>query len=269
MTNLLRSGRDAVKQFEVPLYFVTAVLALYLAAGNLLRGAKWPSEAFWQPWSAAFIGLILTALYVPAYALYKALDAHYEKLEKEAAETSSERATLDLDLRVVCQRVVSGIADACRGVEINDLAAHVWLCNEDGSFDRRARFLLPEARRHSGVRWSKGKGVAGMAWESNKDLRADLRPVQEKLKALGREQFDALPARDRHGLTASEVESTLTYTGVCAFRLFSKEQLVGIFLIDYTGQDHFDCVARASDERPVSTTIAACEERLSEIPSGL
>ncbi len=51
--------------------------------------------------------------------------------------------------------------------------------------------------------------------------------------------------------------------------LVSKEQLVRIFLIDYTSQDHFDCVARASDERPASTWIAACEERLSEIPSGL
>jgi len=246
---------------------VTAGLALYLAGGNLLRGAEWPSEDFWQPWSAAFVGLVLTALYVPVYTLYKALDAHYERTEKEEAEAENERATLDRDLQVVCQRVVSGIADACRGVEINEVAAHVWLCSTDGSFDPRARFLLPEARKRSGVPWARGKGVAGMAWEEDKDLRANLRPVHETVNELSREDFDALPARERHGLTASEVESTLAYTGVCAIRLFSERDLLGFFLIDYTGRDHFDCVAQASLERPVSTAIAACEERLAEASS--
>jgi hypothetical protein len=261
--------RDLVKPFEFPLYFVTAVLALYLAAGNILRGADWPSEGFWHPWSVAFVGLIITALYVPVYALYKALDAHYERLEKEEAEAANERATLDRDLQVVCQRVVSGIADGCPGVEINDLGAHVWLCQSDGSFDRRARFLLPEARKRSGVSWGRGKGVAGMAWEEEKDLLADLRPVHETLRRLSREEFDALPARERHGLTASELESTLAYTGVCAIRLFAKDAFVGLFLIDYTGQDQFNCVAEMSAKRPVSTAIAACEERLAEVLSPL
>jgi hypothetical protein len=75
-----------------------------------------------------------------------------------------------------------------------------------------------------------------------------------------------LPKRDRHGLTASEVKSTLTYTGVCAIRLFVENDFVGVFVIDYTGHDHFDCVAQASGQRPVSTAIAACEERLGDAP---
>ncbi|HEX2233709.1 MAG TPA: hypothetical protein VHG69_10135 [Thermoleophilaceae bacterium] len=268
----VRKVRDALKRAEVALYVVTAVLGLYLAGGNAMRGAKWPDEATWQPWTVWFCALVAAALYVPLYALYKAIDAHFEESDKEAAEAEKAKAATDADLQLICQRVVSAVSEACPAVAINDLAAHVWLCRDDGSFDRRAFFTLPEKRKSSGIVWRKGRGVAGMAWEGNEDLRSDLRPLHDKLADLGAAGFDELPAKERHGLTAAEVRSSRQYTGVCAMRLFSQDEtrrLLGIFIIDYMGRGEFDCVAEASRRRPISTYLAGCEEILSTATAAL
>lgn len=263
---MLRKARDAIKRIEVPLYVVTAVVALYLAAGNLLRGAKWPDEATWAAWSGWFVALVAAAVYVPVYAFYKALDAHYERVDKDTAELARAKTALDVDLQLICQRVVSAVSEACPRVGINDLAAHVWLCQADGSFDRRAFFTLPEQRKSSGIAWRKGKGVAGMAWAGDEDLRSDLRGLHRTLDEVGPADFDRLSEKARHGLTAAEVLSSRQYTGVCAIRLFAREKtprLIGVFIIDYMGEDEFDCVAEASKRRPISTLLAGCEGILS------
>jgi hypothetical protein len=161
---------------------------------------------------------------------------------------------------------VSAVGEACHKVEINDLAAHVWLCRDDGTFDRKAFFTLPEQRKSSGIVWCRGKGVAGMAWEGNEDLRSDLRRLHADLDKLGQEGFDQLPAKARHGLIAAEINSSRQYTGVCAMRLFSRDPdrtLLGVFIIDYMGATEFDCVAKASTKRPISTYLAGCEDILS------
>lgn len=62
---MLRSVRDRLKRFEGFLYFVTAVLGVYLAGANLLRSAKWPHEVTWTPWSGWFIAMLVAAVYVP------------------------------------------------------------------------------------------------------------------------------------------------------------------------------------------------------------
>lgn len=220
-----------------------------------MRGAKWPNEETWAPWTGWFIGLVFTALWVP-----------------KAAEAAKAESALDVDLQLICQRVVSAVSEACPKVKINDLAAHVWLCRGDDSFDRRAFFTLPEKRKSSGIVWKKGRGIAGMAWEGNEDLRSDLRRLHEKLDELGPGGFDQLPPKERHGLTAAEVNSSRQYTGVCAIRLFStgeNRRLLGIFIIDYMGQHEFDCVAEASKRRPISTYLAGSEEILSAVPPTL
>jgi hypothetical protein len=262
----LRRSRDAVKRVEFPLYFLTAFLALYLAAGNILRGAKIPSEDWWAPGTFPFILLLICAVYVPLYALYKALDAHYEQTDKELAAAEAARAELSRDLALICQQVVAEIAESCDSVGVNDLASHVWLCREDGGFERRVRFSLPHVRKASGIVWSKDKGVAGAAWRRNEDIRADLRQLRALAQQMSAARFDKRPAEERFGLTRAELLST-PYTGVCAIRLFSAEdegELLGFFIVDYTGTGDFDCVANVTERRPVTTLIGGCEKVLSE-----
>lgn len=261
----MRRFRDLVKAVEVPLYFVTAILATYLAGANVLRSATWPDEATWAPWSPGFVAILVAALYVPVYALYKALDAHYEAGERQEAESARTKATALRDLDLTCQQVVAEVGSACQQVDVNDVAASVWLSREDGTFDRESRFFLPYLRKSSGIVWRQGKGVAGMAWATNRDLRADLRPLRNRLADMGPAAFNRLPPEERHGMTAAEFESAERYTGICAIRLFSTDPartLLGIFVIDYMGSDHFDCVAQASAGRRVAALLAGAEEVL-------
>jgi hypothetical protein len=268
VTNALRSVRDAVKRAELPLYFLTAALAAYLAAANILRAAKWPDEETWAPGRVWFWAIVAAAVYVPIYALYKALDAHFERLDKQAAETSEAELQLLRDLKLLCQQAVAAIADACKGVEVNDLAIQVWLTRPDGSFRRTVRFYLPEERKSSGIEWHRGHGVAGTAWAADEDLYADLRPLKAKLRRLGPRKFNRLPPEERFGMRAKEVRGS-RYTGICAVRLFSLaegEPLRGIFIVDYVGTTDFACVADSLSERPVTTYIAGCERLLTDGP---
>lgn len=268
---MLRRAVTAIRRFEVPLYVVTAVLGTYLAAANVLRGAKAPDEAFWGPWKVAFVAILVCAVYVPLYALYKALDAHYEKRDRSEVAAEQARARLVRDLEVACQRVVADIAEHCPEVEPNHLAASVWLCADDGSFDHAARFLLPYERKGSGTVWARGRGVAGMAWANDVDLRSDLRPLYECLDRLGDAAFDDLEPGERFGLSANEVRNTSDYSGICAIRLFGSEagKVAAIFVVDYTGSDHFACVAEATREPRVKAWLGGCERRLSEYSKNL
>lgn len=268
----LRSIRDGIKRFEVLLYFVTALLGLYLAAGNILRAAKVPSEQAWKPWEALFVILIICAVWVPFYALYKAIDARLEALDKQRSELEKRRSDAERDLALLCQQVVGAIADACRTVGVNDLAACVWTCRTNGDFHEVAQFYLPYLRRGSGVKWRKGVGVAGWAWETDGDLCSDLRPMLERLDAIGATAFDALPPDERLGLHAADLNATRACTGVCALRLFSKAsapELLGVFVLDYTGATGFDCVGCRVATRPVSTFLGACEKVLTEAGAAL
>jgi hypothetical protein len=263
----MRRLRDVVKRYEVLLYFVTALLAVYLAVANILRAAKWPDEATWAPGTTLFALVIGCAVWVPLYALYKAIDAHLESVDKEAAAADQRRVTLTADLELLCQQTVAALAHGCDKVGVNDLAAQVWICRPDGTFDRAARFFLPQERPSSGIEWTKGKGVAGMAWKADQHLRSDLRPLHAQLDSLGQEAFDELPADERLGMTAVEVSNTRDYTGICAIRLFSQEAkpyLLAIFVIDYVGETDFECVATKSQEWPVTNYLGSCGKTLTE-----
>jgi len=256
----LRKLRDGIKKFEVPLFVLAAVLGIYLAVASALRGAKYPSEEIWLPWEPLFIAMLAAGVFVPLYAFYKALDAYLLQADQSHVK-------LQNDLELVCQRTVAAIADGCSQVTVNDLSAQVWLCKKDNTFDRRACFMLPEARPRSGIQWHKGKGIAGTAWESEALVIADLGPLKKQLQELGDKQFDALPGSQRYGMTAAEVKKTAGYAGICAIPLFSqgsKPRILGVFVIDYMGSNGFACVKAESEKRPVENYLAASEAILTE-----
>jgi hypothetical protein len=151
-------------------------------------------------------------------------------------------------------------------VSVTALAACVWICRDDDTFDEVARFYLPYERPALGVRWHKGKGVAGWGWATNEDLFSDLRPLIAKLE-LGAEAFDRLPESVRFGLSAAELKSTQEYTGVVAIRLFStdgKARLLGMLILDYVGTEGFECIREQAQKWPVKNYTGGCARILTE-----
>lgn len=256
-----------LRRIEVPLNVVALVLAVYLAAGNLLKGAKYPDEATWLPWTGWFIGLLVAALFVPIFALWKFFDAREEKKDKRTAEAERDRARLDADMAVLCQQVAAAIARRCPNLNLDHLAVQIWLCNDDGTFDRRYRFFLPYDRQPSGVQWRKGRGVAGMAWKRNKDLAVDLQAVHSRRRELGEKAFDALPSDQRLGMTYAQLATTEKYAGIVAMRLFSTAaapELLAMLVLDVTGVEDFAAVAASVEMPEIAQAVGACARRLDE-----
>jgi len=265
---VVRAIRNRIKRHDLFVNVVTAVLAIYLAAGNILSGVGVPSEAFWSPWKAPFIGLLVAAIYVPIYGLYRALDAHYEAQDREEAEAEKKAAERQQDLNIYCQQAAAAILGRCPQTAINELAVQVWLCRKDGGFDHRARFYLPHYNKVSGVEWRKGKGVAGTAWIRMTPVAADLAALRTKWEAMGEKAFGELPADERFGMTYKEVQASSDSRGAVAIPLFSTESspagssrtILGIFLVDYTAEDGgFPCIKSAVNDWSVRSILGACE----------
>lgn len=265
MTRLHRAIRERLKSVEVPLFVITFLLGAYLAVGNILDAANVPNKTTWTPWSVWFVLLLVAAVWVPLYALYQTVEARLQSREKR--DTQARR-----DLALTCQQIVCAIADACPTVAVNDLAACVWRCRDDDGFDEVARFYLPHHRPPTGMKWHKGKGVAGWAWAENTNLRSDLRPLIARLDDIGAAAFDALAPSERFGLSAAELDNTREYTGICAIRLFSTNatpQLLGMLILDYIADQGFDCVATQAVARPVKVYTGACATLLTEASATL
>lgn len=225
-----------------------------------------PDEASYAYGEPLFWGMIAAGLFVPLYALYKALDSYFEKVDKTAAEADEAELTLRRDLKLLCQQTVASVADDCDGVEATDLAAQVWLCRDDDTFDRFVRFYLPEERKGSGIDWKKGKGIAGMAWQTGEDLSVRLGPLRSKLTKLGPTKFNKLPPSERFGMSANETRASDPYVGIFAFRLFAQEaprDLLAMFIVDYSGKaTHYSEVLAALSSQTVSTYLGGCERIL-------
>src|SRR5664280_1438957 len=157
MTRLHRAIRSRLKSVAVPLFVITFLLGAYLAVGNIFDAANVPNKTTWTPWSVWFVVLLVAAVWVPLYALYQTIEARLQSREKRQTRAVALLAR-------TCQQIVAVIAEACPDVTVNHLAACVWRCRPDDTFEEIARFYLPQDRPPTGVEWHKGKGVAGWAW---------------------------------------------------------------------------------------------------------
>lgn len=256
MRNLL----DTIKRHETLANVLGAVVAVYAAAGMFLLGAKVPSERFWQPWRWPFILLLVAIVLVPLFALY-------QYFAKRNAEHERNRARLDTDMTIHCQQLAASLAHECPQVSLDDLAISIWLCRSDGEFDRRYRFFLPYDRQASGVHWRRGVGVAGQAWEQQQKLAVDLMEFNTKRGAIDPSRFDALPAKARYGMAYHDFDRTSFFTGVIATPLFAPHRAPGadplaVVVVDYSGQQHFDCLKQAMLKTEIRQVIGAAARTL-------
>lgn len=263
--------RSRLRRHETFLFIVSAILGVYLALAPFLRAANLPKVGAWEPWSFWFILMALSAVWVPVYALYKALDARESKAEKDQARLVS-------DLQISCQDAVSVIVEEVEDVSANELAAHVDICRPDGSFlpvDSSYRFCLRRFSPWLGAQPCKGKGVAGMAWRLAKPIKSNLAELYRMLPEGGDgsdARFNALPPDKRLGMKASELRAMQDWVaGVYAFPVFSPRapidpsEPLAIFTIEYDGE-HFDRVVEtvtASRERNVRRTVGELSTLLS------
>jgi hypothetical protein len=242
---------------------VLAVLAAYLAVGTALAGAEWPHKDTWRPWSVPFVLMLIAAVSVPLYALLKYFDARQQKVETERAQKTTQERELDADMARICQEIAAAISRECRTLSLDEMAVQVWLCDEaSGRFDRRWRFFLPLERNASGIEWRKGVGVAGTAWALSRNLVAPLDPLRD----LTLKQYEALPEDRRYGMSHDQLRSTSAYTGIIAIPLFTAETgstLLGMLVIDYSGDSSFECMEKSMKKPAVSKTVGSCARRLS------
>ena len=202
--------------------------------------------------------LIASSLVVPLFALLKYFDAKQEKRDKQVAEESGEQRELDADMARLCQQIAAALARACQGLSLDKVAVQVWLCDaESGRFDRRWRFFLPFDRVSSGIVWRKGLGIAGTAWALNQDLAVSILALKE----LSQAAFDDLAEDERYGMTYEQIQSS-AYTGIIAVRLYAHDTgdtLLGMLVIDYTGDGDFGCLDGAmGNDAAVFNAVGAC-----------
>jgi hypothetical protein len=224
-----------LRSADVALNALGLVLGVGLAAAMLLKAADWPTQRTWEPWSLPFVALLVAAVYVPLFSFYKYLDT------RQAREEVWRR-----DVSVTCQEIAWEIDKTCPTVSVGALAVSFWRCRKDGTFDRRARFLLSGTRQSSGLEWRKGRGVAGWLWDRERESA-----IIEKLgprNEMTQEEFERLPEQERLGLTYVEWQDVSRYTGVAAVREYERsrdeKRLVGILVIDYVGTMERDADGR-------------------------
>ena len=121
--------------------------------------------------------------------------------DEKTSKLAQARAKLRNDLQILCQRIVAAIAPPRKGLWANDLIARVQICQNDGTFDGSAQFLLRNYLPSRGFVWSKDKGVAGMAWKTLQPQTHALARLHDKLDEMGDERFDVLSADERFGMT--------------------------------------------------------------------
>lgn len=256
---------SALQRFDLPLNLAAAALGTYAAVANLLRGVKVPDEGFWAPWRWTFVVLLTAVVFVPLFALYKYFLAQAESQAKQTAEQQRTRARMDVDVAIHCQQIAASLSRACRQVSLDDLAISIWLCQADGSFDRRYRFFLPYDRNPTGVTWKRGVGVAGMAWKTKTPLAVDLADINAQRRAMGAQRFDSLPEDQRYGMAFADFERTSKYTGVLATGLFGAKQgedPLAILVIDYSGRDALPCLTQAMATPDLGRDIGAAARTL-------
>jgi hypothetical protein len=264
---LLRKIRKVLNRFEVPFIAVAAVSGIYLAAATILSGAESPNAEFWEPWKVAFVLMLAAAVSVPLFGAYKTLDARAQAAEKRFAERLARVAEVGARLRLMCQRTVSAIADGCPDIAPNDLCVRVWRCRPDDLFEQLAFFYLPnDTLGGTTVEWRKGKGIAGTVWATGAPNGADLTPLKRQLDEIGDAAFERLEPSERWGMDAADLRKTSRYTGVCAFPLVEEGgvEVLGVLIVDYVGQGHFERVMAEASKRPVSNYVDSCAKNLTE-----
>ena len=153
-----------------------------------------------------------------------------------AAEALRERRS---ERRVAQARRVETILSAgfvqlvrALGVPFTEVGVHAYLVRRSWPPPwRRALVHVGGVRlvpRHppSGLRWTKGKGVIGTCWGERKFVAADGGALAARAEASSPEEWEAIPAAERLGMSLEDIKRTESYGTIAAMPLFGEDGVV-------------------------------------------
>lgn len=235
------------------------VIALALVAATtglaLAHSADFPST---NAWSA---GHLLPPAQISAAVLLV--------IAQIAVVLRGRRKQRNRELEDACREVAAYIDEQCPPLPLREVGVHIWAVAGLPFFRhlrRSGSFLLLSNRARSGIRWTKGKGAVGVAWQRERRIIKDIEAIRTRATSEG--SYAALPEDDRLGLSWEEFAKTPRYQVVCANPLYSrgnssvKPTVRGVVAIDVTLKGHFEEVRTATESPKFASVVGLCETAL-------
>jgi hypothetical protein len=232
------------------------IIALALVAATtglaLAHSADFPSENAWSS------GHILPPAQIAAVVLLV--------VAQISVVLRARRKQRNRELEDACREVAACIDEQCPSLPLREVGVHIWEV-AGLPFARHLRrsgsFLLLSNRARSGIRWTKGKGVVGVAWQKERRIIKDIEAI--RTNATSEESYAALPEDERLGLSWEEFVKTPRYQIVRANPLYNrgnsnaKPTVRGVVAVDVAQSGHFEEVNKATESRKFASVIGLCE----------
>lgn len=234
-----------------------AICAGLFGVGSLAIAFKFPKEEWWERGEVLPGLLICVGLIAASYPAV----AFFERRRQQSA----------LVLEDACRQVAAHIDENCPDLPLRFVGIHIWVVVGppfSRSLRRGAKFLLHGERRRSGVRWVKGKGVVGLAWDRRMEVIASLDGLQRRART--EQEWLQLPDEKRLGLEWAEFQATRRYKAVYATPLFERQprgaepEVLGILAIDVLRPSQYRTLKNATSDSPAFESVTGvCEGALS------
>lgn len=121
------------------------------------------------------------------------------------------------------------------GLDFTAIGMHAFLVDgwRHRTLRRAGRLRLVRRSVPSEIRWTKGKGVIGVCWATEKLTAIDIHQIRERALSVSAEEWDALPSEGRLGMTRAEYERSHTSGAIMAVPMADRHGVVrGVVSLD-------------------------------------
>lgn len=178
------------------------------------------------------------------------------------AAPNAARERVRSDLEALARRAFVPINQHLPDVPINRLGVHIWTTDGD-ELKRLIKYTMEQQRVETPIRWRRGKGVIGVAWDAGSSLTADLTELYELAEAGGA-AFDALEERFRYGLSRDEIRKGNQYKSISAYPLTGTnvDDVIGVLSVDCAVANQARQLDALSSDRTFQDVLGSCESAL-------
>lgn len=229
------AGRRSRSPFQFLWFRTTGALAALVGPLLLLLPkAEIPSATAWDDARDPFVVVTIIVLGLAAlYGIFKAID---EGKTDSAAASLERQASLAATLKTVYPIVNRTF----RNVPIDEIGIHIWAVDATHGVLRRVEKSLMQGNRDElPIKWEKGTGAIGQAWERLDHVARDLTELIDAAKDPDPARFEALDDDTKLGMTREDVRRSAHYKAVLAVPLSiqpsstAESEIVGVLSIDF------------------------------------